>query len=255
MSLDWRLKRQFFYIGILSLIPLAIIVYLVFGVVPDATCFDNKQNQREEGVDCSGPCKPCLENLTEPVVLWTRLFKLADGAYEVAALIENTHNFASVDRFFYRVKIYSPDNIVIGIKEGETFINPNEKFLILDPSFATGQRAPARALVEFDPVKWRYAEYTPPNVVVVSRDFLLEPQPRLSALLRNNDLFALNNLQVAAILSDESGKVVGASLTNLDKIEGQSDRTISFSWPKTAIEGEPKNIEILIRRYNPPDQQ
>ena len=251
MPLDWRLKRQFFYIGIFSLIPIAIVVYFVFRVVPDATCFDNKKNQGEEKVDCGGPCAPCLENLSEPVILWTRLFKLADGLYEVATLIENTHNFAASDRFFYRMKIYNEDNILIGLKEGETFINPNEKFLVLDPTFTTGERIPVRALVEFDQFKWRYAEHTPPNVVVVSRDFSLEPQPHLSAILRNNDIFAVSNIQAAVILSDDAGKVIGASLTNIDKIEGQSDKTISFSWPKTALEGEPKNIEILVRRYNP----
>lgn len=251
MPLDWRLKRQFFYIGILSLIPIAILVYLVFRITPDATCFDNRRNQGEEKADCGGPCAPCLENLSEPVVLWTRLFKLADGLYEVVALIENTHNFAASDRFFYRMKIYNDENILIGLKEGETFINPNEKFLVLDPTFATGQQIPTRALVEFDAVKWRYGEYTPPNVVVVSRDFSFEVQPRLNATLRNNDIFAVDNIQVAAVLSDEDGKVVGASLTNIDKIEGQSDKTISFSWPKTAPDVDPKNIEILIRRYNP----
>ncbi|MEK7599296.1 MAG: hypothetical protein AAB474_02525, partial [Patescibacteria group bacterium] len=114
---------------------------------------------------------------------------------------------------------------------------------------------PARALFDFDQIKWVYTEYAPPNAVVVSRNFLLEPQPHLNAILRNNDIFAVNNLQVAAVLSDEADKVVGASFTSIDKIEGQSDKTVSFSWPKTALEGEPKNIEILVRRYNPAENQ
>ncbi len=254
MLLDWRIKKQILYLAIIAVIPAAVIVYFAFQVAPEATCFDNKRNQSEEGVDCGGSCQPCLANLSEPVVLWTRLFKLSDGLYEVAAMIENTHNFAASDRFFYRMKIYNENNIVIGAKEGETFANPNERFLILDPTFFTGEQIPVRALVELDPVKWRYAEYSPPNVVAVSRDFSLLPQPRLEALLRNNDLFALDNLQIAAVLSDDTGKVVGASITNIDKIEGQSDKTVSFSWPKTALEAEPKNIEILVRRYNPAEK-
>ena len=254
MAWDWRVKKQLLYLGVLVVIPVALVIYFAFQVGPEATCLDNKQNQGEESVDCGGPCQPCLANLSEPVVLWTRLFKLADGLYEVAALIENTHNFAASDRFFYRMKVYNEENIVMGIKEGETFVNPNERFLILDPTFFAGQQIPVRALVELDPIKWRYAEYSPPNVVVVSRDFSLLPQPNLRALLRNNDLFAAENIQVAAILSDETGKVSGASVTNIEKLEGQSEKTAFFSWPQGALETEPKNIEILIRKYQPANQ-
>ena len=251
MAFDWRVKKQLLYLGALAIIPLALLVYFAFQVVPEATCLDNKQNQGEESVDCGGSCQPCLANLSEPVVLWTRLFKLADGLYEVAALIENTHNFAASDRFFYRMKVYNEENIVMGIKEGETFVNPNERFLILDPTFFAGEQIPVRSLVELDPIKWRYAEYSPPNVVVVSRDFSLLPQPNLRTLLRNNDLFAIENTQVAAILSDETGKVEGASVTNIEKLEGQSEKTAFFSWPQGALKAEPKNIEILIRKYQP----
>ncbi|QQG46611.1 MAG: hypothetical protein HYY55_02075 [Candidatus Niyogibacteria bacterium] len=254
MALAWRFKKQLFYLGVLIIIPLAIIIYIAFQVTPEATCFDNKKNQGEEKADCGGPCKPCLENLTQPVVLWTRLFKLAGGFYEVATLIENTHNSAASDKFTYRMKIYDGQNIVIGLKEGSTFINPNEKFLILDPTFATGERIPVRALVEIDPVKWRFAEYSPTNIITVSRDFSLLPQPRLSAVLRNNDIFAIKNIQISAILYDDVGKAIGASLTNVDEIGGSAERAVFFSWPKTAITEEPKNIEILVRRYNPAER-
>ena len=254
MSFDWRIKKQLLYLGVLAIIPLALVIYFAFQVGPEATCFDSKKNQGDEKTDCGGPCKPCLENLSEPSVLWKRVFKLADGFYEAAFLIENTHNFAASDRFFYRIKIYNQENIAIGIREGETFINPNEKFLILDPGFSTAERVPVRAEIEFEQVKWRYAEYSPPNVVVVSRVFSPEPQPILNAKLRNNDLFSADNLQAAAILYDGTGKVVGASLTNIDKIDGESEKTVSFSWPKTALAGEPENIEILVRRYSPAEK-
>ena len=51
MAWDWRVKKQLLYLGVLALIPLALLIYFAFQVGPEATCFDNKQNQREEGVD------------------------------------------------------------------------------------------------------------------------------------------------------------------------------------------------------------
>lgn len=244
--LSWRLKKQLFYIGIVMVFVLAPIVYFIWSSIPEATCFDNRKNQREEGVDCGGPCKPCLENLSEPVVLWSRFFKLAEGVYEATALVENLHHFAAAERAFYRIKLYDGDNLLIALREGETFINPNERFLILEPGFSVGDRMPARILVEFEPIQWRYTDYIPPNVIAVSRSFSLTPQPNLRVTLRNSNLFDVENLQVAAILLDANGNALGASVTNVDKISGTSEKNIFFSWPSTLSEN-PETIEILIR--------
>ena len=246
MFLDWRARKQLAYLGVLVLIPLTIGIYFFLRSIPEATCFDNKRNQGEERADCGGPCKPCLENLSEPVVLWTRLFKLAEGVYEVAALIENSHNFAGAERVIYRAKIYDEANILIGLRQGETFINPNEKFLILEPGFVTSERKPARALIEFEPIIWSYSSSVPPRVIVVARDFSMEPQPRLAATLKNEDLFDAEGLQVSAVLLDEKGTAIGASLALVERIEGNGQKTISFSWP--SLESAPKTIEIFSRK-------
>lgn len=247
---SWRARRQLFYIGILGAIILGVLIYAGVRLIPETTCFDNKRNQREEGIDCGGPCRPCLENLSEPVVLWSRFFKLGEGVYEAVALVENLHTFASSRRTFYRVKLYDQNNILIALREGETFINPNERFLILEPGLFVGTRTPARILIEFEPIAWQYAEYTSPNVVVVSRNFSLTPQPRLDATLRNNNLFEVGNLQVAAILLDREGTTLAASVTVVERIGGKSEKTISFSWPST-LQETPETVEILIRTFVP----
>lgn len=245
--LNWRQKRQFLPIAVLAFVILGVFFYFGLKTIPEATCFDGKRNQGEERVDCGGPCKPCLENLSEPTVLWTRFFKLAEGVYEGAALVENAHNFAGAKRLFYRFKLYDQNNILIAIREGETFINPKERFLILAPGLLSGEKVPARALVEFEPVKWAYTEYTPPNVVVVRRDFSLEPQPHLSAVLRNSDIFGIKNLEISAVLFDKDGRAIAASQTLLDEISGESEKIVFFSWPKT-INEIPQRIEILVRK-------
>lgn len=244
--LSWRARRQVIPVGIFALIILALVIYFVFIAIPEATCLDNKKNQGEEGVDCGGPCDPCLESLPEPIVLWSRFFKLGEGIYEAAALIENLHTVAATDRAFYRIKLYDQNNILIALVEGETFINPNERFLILEPGLFVGDRTPVRMLVEFEPIKWRYADYTPPNVVVVSRDFSLFPQPYLSVTLRNNNLFDAENLQVSTILLDANGNTYAASITVVETISGKAEKTISFSWPSIFTES-PETIEILVR--------
>ncbi|MBI5787168.1 MAG: hypothetical protein HY446_01300, partial [Candidatus Niyogibacteria bacterium] len=171
----------------------------------------------------------------------------AEGVYEVAALVENSHNFAGSSRVIYRAKIYDEANILIGLRQGETFINPNEKFLILEPGFITSQRNPVRALIEFEPISWSYSDAVPPKVVAVSRDFSMEPQPRLSVSLRNEDLFDAEDIQISVVLADESGTAIGASSALVERIEGNGQKTISFSWP--SLESEPKTIEVFSRKF------
>jgi hypothetical protein len=245
--LTWRSKRQLLPIAVLALIIFGVFFYFGFKIIPQSTCFDNKKNQGEEEIDCGGPCKPCLENLSDPVVLWTRFFQLADGNYEIAALVENAHNFAGAQRLFYRAKIYDQNNVLIAVRDGETFVNPKERFLILEPGLLVGQKKPARALVEFDPIKWKYTEYSPPNIIVIDRNFSLDPQPYLTVSLKNNDLFPLKNLQAAAILKDAGGQAIGASATFIEEISGESEKIIVFSWPKS-FQTSPDTIDILIRQ-------
>ncbi|MBI1957405.1 MAG: hypothetical protein HYS44_03040 [Candidatus Niyogibacteria bacterium] len=247
----WRARRQLIVFGILIATGAAVIVYLAFLAVPEATCFDNRQNQNETGVDCGGPCTPCLENLSQPVVLWARFFQLGAGVYEAAAFIENIYNFAAADRAFYLVKLYDANNILIAQRTGETYINPAERFLVLEPGLFTGERAPARVSIEFEPVRWRYADYTKPNILVVRRDFALLPSPRLEVTVRNAGSSGRGDLQASAILVDSSGNAYAASQTVIDELRAGTERIVSFSWPAGIVTGEPSAIDVLVRTPAP----
>ncbi|MBI2039003.1 MAG: hypothetical protein HYT22_01830 [Candidatus Niyogibacteria bacterium] len=248
---SWKAKRQLVVFGALILAGAAVIAYLAFLAVPEATCFDNRQNQGEEGVDCGGPCTPCLANLSEPVVLWSRFFQLGEGLYEAAAFIENIHNFAAADRAFYRVKLYDANNILISQRAGETYINPAERFLILEPGLFTGERKPVRVSIEFEPTRWRYADYAKPNILVVRRDFTLTPSPRLSVTIRNAGSADRANLQASAILLDAAGNAYGASQTAVEELRAGAERVLSFSWPTGAVTTEPSAIDVLVRTPAP----
>ena len=244
---SWRARRQLIVLGVVVLFGAVLLAYVVGVAIPDATCFDNRQNQNEEGVDCGGACTPCLENLSEPVVLWSRFFQLGEGLYEAAALVENIHNFAAADRAFYRVKLYDANNILIAQRSGETYINPAERFLILETGLQTGERRPARALIEFEPIRWRYADYTKPNILVVRRDFALTPSPRLSVTVRNAGAVDHEQLQASAILLDPQGNAYAASQTVVGELRSGVERILSFSWPAGAVTEEPDTIEVLVR--------
>ncbi len=154
--IPWRTRRKLFYFGVFALIILALIGGLVWYFWPEPTCTDNTQNGQEEGIDCGGPCTPCLGEIKELSVSWVGFFKNREGFYDVAALVENSNLYAGISDIKYTFKLYDANNILITLREGSTFINPSEKQIIFESSLSAGPRIPRNAYIEFGEEKnWK----------------------------------------------------------------------------------------------------
>jgi hypothetical protein len=213
------------------------------------TCFDNKQNQGEEGIDCGGPCKKqCLGEIKEPLVLWTKFFKIGQEKYDAIALIENPNLFLGLPSVKYQFKLYDKDNALIVSKDGETFINPGETFPIFETNIAAGQRVPQRAFIELEKnLKWERIEKEKPQLVVSKKQFSnLPPFPRLDAVIDNKSISSLDNIFSVAILYDKEKNAMAVSATKIDNLQGGASGNISFTWPQPFSE-EPSLIEIFLR--------
>lgn len=247
--LSWRLRRQLFFFGIFAIIVFVIVGGLIWWGRPVPSCFDGVQNQGEKGVDCGGPCESCLKLLPAPSVLWTRFFKTGEGVYEVAALVENKHVSAGSDSAIYRLKLYNKENILIALRQGRIFINPDERFIILETDILTAERVPTRAVLEFIDLDWQRVEYKSPNIVVASKKISSTGGiTRLEAVLRNDSLFPIENIEVAAVLLDEQDNVYAVSKTKIDAIFAESAATASFTWGKI-FSKEPSRVEIYTRTH------
>ena len=90
--MEWAHKRQLKYLMIVLsviLLSVAFIAYRLFFSQP-ATCFDNKQNGAESGIDCGGACERiCLAEQRELMVHWARPSRVTDNVYNAVAYIEN----------------------------------------------------------------------------------------------------------------------------------------------------------------------
>lgn len=243
--LPWRTKRQVFYFGIFALIILAVVAGLVWYFWPEPTCFDDRKNGREEGIDCGGPCTPCMGEIKDLSVSWARFFKNREGFYDVAALIENPNLFGGIPSVRYQFKLYDVNNVLIAVREGNTFINPNERRIIFESNLSMGSRIPSRAYIEFDQQKnWKYIEKEKSFLSVIKKDFSNFPFPRLSAEIKNDSLFDVKDVLVAAVLYDDTGNVVGVSFTKIDLIKAESSRTAAFTWTQP-FEKEPATTEVI----------
>ncbi|MDP3052218.1 MAG: hypothetical protein Q8N42_01785 [bacterium] len=243
---SWRARRQFFYFAIFALAILAIISGIVWYFWPVPSCLDAKQNQGEQGIDCGGPCTPCLGEIKDISQKWVRFFKSQEGFYDIAALIENSNLFAGIPSVKYRFKLYDANNVLIAIREASTFINPGENQVIFESNIFTGPRTPHDVYLEFDAGKnWKYLKKEQPFLSVVKKDFVNTPFPRLSVEVRNERFTDVKNVLVSAVLYDVEGNAQGVSVTKIDVIPAESNQTAFLTWP-VSFEKEPEAIEVFV---------
>lgn len=244
--LNWRLKRQIFFLGIFVLIAGLIIAGLVWYFWPKPTCFDNRQNQGEEAADCGGPCaKPCLGQVQDLSVLWVRIFKNKEGFYDAAALVQNPNLFAGLASLNYTFKIYDANNSLIAVRAGSSFVNPNEKQVFFESNISVGGRTPARAFLEFDREKnWKYIKKEKSFLSVAGKEFTNTPFPRLTAAVRNDSLFDAKDIYAAGMLYDGEGNVQAVSFTKIDLIQPSATQYAVFTWAQP-FEKEPASTEII----------
>ena len=245
---SWRARRQLSYFSIFALVVILIIGGIIWYFWPSGTCFDNRQNQDEEGVDCGGICgNKCIGNVKDIHVIWARFFEIEKGFYDAAALIDNPNIFAGAKEVVYRFKLHDKDNILIAIREGRTFINPQESFVVFESRIRTLERLPARVSIEIDPISWERIEEQKSDISSFGYKLIREPFGRLVATLRNNDIFDAQNIEVAAILLDDSENAIAVSRTIVGSIADESEKEVGFTWPFPIAE-EPAAIQLYIRK-------
>ena len=247
MAIPWTFKKQF----TIFLIIVAVITVIVFSVLSFAnqpTCIDGKKNQAEENIDCGGPCEPCVGEVKNLIIHWSKAFKLKDGKYEAASLVENPNLFAGLSSVKYKFNIYDNKNILIVVKSGETFVNPDERLLIFEDNLDTGERTPKYVFLEIENnLNWKRIEKEKPQLVVSQKQFInSEPFPKLVIGISNKSFMAVSNISLAAILYDEKKNAKSISVSKLESILGDSEKQVILTWPEIFLE-EPDSIEILIR--------
>jgi hypothetical protein len=243
--LAWRERKQALYFILFAAIVSAVIAGIVWYFWPAPTCFDGRKNGGEEGIDCGGPCTPCLKDVKDISVLWVRFFKNRENSYDVAALIENPNLFGGIPSLGYKFELYDANNIPIAERKGSTFINPGERQIIFESDIDVGNRDLYRVYIEFDQQKnWKYIEKEKSFLSVIKKDFINFPFPRLSSEIRNDSLFDVRDVFVNAVLYDDGGNAIGVSSTKIDLIKADSSQSADFTWPQP-LDKAPASIEIL----------
>jgi hypothetical protein len=231
--MNWRLKRQL-VIFIIFVAAFVLAGIFLFDSGKGATCFDGRQNGDEFGVDCGGSCPLACATDTKPLLVrFARPFKAAAGVYNAVAYVENPNPRAAIFQTSYEFRLYDDRDILIAERVGKTFIPPNNRIAIFETDIRALERVPVRAAFRFlEEPQWVQIDPRITNlpVSISEQNLLPGALPRLSAILRNDSVYTINNLTVAAILYDATGNAVAASKTLVDSASRKVDIPLLWSW-------------------------
>ncbi len=247
--LSWRARRQ--------IAPLLLLILVLGGIgfgygrrlLPEASCFDNKRNQKEIGIDCGGPCQSCeAKNPRALEIFWARAARASRDAYDAVALVENPNEELSSAAVRYEFTLL--DHLgVIGRKTGATYIYPQERRYIIEP--VSTRREPVRVEFKILGVEWRVLRPETPQIVVEQRTHSVEEedgkkQSVVEAVLLNAWALGLGEAAVDFIVFDEAGNVIGANTIAVENLAAGERRSVRSIWPEP-LAGTIGKIEVYPR--------
>ncbi len=233
MALSWSARRQLLYY-IVGLIVLALVLFFTYRTffITTPSCFDNKQDGDETGIDCGGPCSlVCSDVARAPVVEWARSFQTAPSTYTAAAYIENPNIGSGAKNIGYSFQLFDSKNLLIIEKRGTTDLPPVQTIPIVDPNINVGSRTVARTLFTFFDVPTWYKVTSQTPTLRVTNQNLSADASRLQVTLENDTLTDAPNVNVAAVLFDSQGVARAASRSFVTLVGKKSSQDVVFTWP------------------------
>ncbi len=249
--MSWASRRRtsylFIFFGVLFLIA-AGVTYSFFST--PASCSDGKKNGTEEGVDCGGGCAAvCREKIIAPTVHFARAFEVLPGVYNAVAYVENANAGSGTKAIPYVFKLLDERGVLIVEREGVTYLSPNGISPVIEATIAVGARIPSQTQFSFtaEP-RWERAQSRIGEVVVSDTvlDIDAGRAPRLTAVIRNTTVKAIENITLVVTLFDENRNAVAASSTFVPRLEKGGREEIVFTWPQP-FSALPVQIDILPR--------
>lgn len=249
----WSVQRQIAYF-IVALAFFAGVGGALFWLTrPDPSCADGRRNQDETGIDCGGACRAVCKNEIRPLkVIWSRVLKVSADNYDSITLIENPNAALGVRRLPYTIKFYDADNLLVVTREGQTFVMPQESFVVYEKLTFNDfrARAPVRARFELadEDLNWERINAERPDLDFSSQVFTPGDQPSFRATLTNRSLNDLGKIEVKVVLFDAEENAVGGSATEIESLPRGASRDIVFTWPSAFA--APPLLQLLYPHFD-----
>lgn len=226
--MEARIQKQLI-VGIVFVLIFSGMVYgfTDYFFITEATCFDNIKNGKEEGLDCGSlACgKQCEPEIMPIEIQSTKLIKVGQGDYDVVARLFNPNASFGTSRLEYRLEPFG--------YSGFTYILPGQSKFIVLTSLKSTQNITDVGLV-INNAQWQKLDIPNNTVSFVLRRKDYRPTQNgteLDAVLYNNSNFDFDKIDVAVILLDDMGSIVGVGKTDIRTFISKSERGFNVAWP------------------------
>lgn len=240
--MDIRRAKQVIYGSFYLIVIGSILTAAWFSVVkPPASCFDARQNQGEEGVDCGGPCVlACIPANVQKLVATgdVSLFPSTPGHYTLLAEVANRNAGFAVPLMEYKFDLYGATGTFLGSIPGTSYIYGGEVKYLLAPNVAVPADAVSAMLV-IPPPTWVPSEtlgVVPRfnNPLPITGSELSSSTITVHGRIVNGDIATFRNILVVAIFRGAAGTVFGASQTKVDRLAPNDAQDFSVMYPYDA---------------------
>lgn len=210
-----------------------------FYLKPVPSCSDNKQNQKETGVDCGGPCIPCE---VKDLNLAHEVYVFPAGGDEVTLLAKVSNpseNFVATFAYEFRLQ-----GAIFGSWQlrGQASIASRTTEYVVVPGVSVTPKDAANISFNINELNWSEVRTPPPDIVTVKETRIDGLKITVTGTLSNRSASNLGLINLTAILFDKEGKPLNASLTRLERVAAFSQKSFIIFFPE---------VEGLTERADP----
>jgi len=229
-------------------VVIAVPLYFFFQVTP--TCFDNKQNGDETGVDCGGSCTTLCGSESLPIISKgdPRVLQVASSTYEAVAYVQNPNATGMIVRASYVFKLYEASSTVpVKTITNSVYVPKNATFAVFEGPFDMGDKKPVRATFTWDTstLNWVKDASASPDIAVTDAHITqASSTPRADATIENRSLADFSNIYLVSLVFDNTGTIAAASKTYVDTLGAGESAPVSFIWPEP-FSFAPASIQII----------
>lgn len=230
--MSWRLKKQLTYL-VMFLAVLVLIGFYFYAKSQQPTCFDGKQNQGEEGIDCGGPCAISCE-VKELLPIRTETFPVItypDKSFDLLGVVENPNRGWVLRNALAVFYLYDQFNrLQDKITAGKISILPREVryVTVLNLNKLDYPVGKVELKIEYDLTQWQKT----------SLDFL--PVSLINQQIKDNTFFAeisnptgetFRNLELIIRFFDQENNLVGITRSIIQEVKPFETMPISLTLP------------------------
>jgi hypothetical protein len=231
-----RVMKQIVIGGIFLILALLVAWPFYRASNPAPSCSDGVRNGTEEGLDCGAVCGvSCPEMQREAVVKNALLVTNSDGSSDGVVTVSNPNATHGVTRLALRVVALDAAGKELSQSTQITYVNPlSDRIVVVPFARMSGVASLSATLAMGDSVWQPISASTPERVALVVRGESLvhgDTSTQYTAVVVNQSVFDVGNVDVVLLLQDSKGTVHAAASTTVRTLASGQERAFTIEFP------------------------